>query len=87
MKLTDLDANEYVSSMALTEEPEKVYSLDGSHLVRIADDHYLVIVCTEHTDHRGHDLLVRVLPRDWSEFHAAANPAEGFEVHHYGPED
>lgn len=87
MKLTDLDADDYVRSLALAEEPEKVYALDGAHLVRIAEDHYVVVKCVEHDGHRGDEYLVRVLPSGWVRFHSAANPAEGFEVHHYGPED
>lgn len=93
MKLTDLDAGDYVASLALTEKPTPVGDqLDGGLVVRIADDHYVMWHCTvEHEDgrpaHRGPELLRRVFPADWSVFHAVSNPAEGFEIHHWGPTD
>jgi hypothetical protein len=93
VKLTDLDAAAYVDSLALTEKPTPVGpQLDGALLVRVADDHFVMWVCTaEHRDglppHRGPQLLRRVMPADWAVFFAVTNPAEGFEIHHWGPAD
>lgn len=87
MKLTDLDATDYLQSLALTERPSEVHALDGAALWRLADDHFVMLVCKapEHEKHRGPELLRRVLPREWGVFYSAANPAEEYEAHHYGP--
>lgn len=87
MKLTDLDAHDYLQSLALTERPSEVYGMDGAALWRIADEHFVMLVCKDpaHAKHRGPALLRRVLPREWEVFYTAANPAEEYEAHHYGP--
>lgn len=89
MKLTDLDAFDYLKSLALTEAPAEVHEMDGGALWRIADDHFVILVCKdpEHAEHKGPEYLRRVLPPHWGVFFAAANPAEEFEAHHYGPVD
>lgn len=87
MKLTDLDAADYLQSLALTESPTEVHGMDGAALWRVADDHFVMLVCTteDHDDHKGPALLRRVLPATWAIFYRASNPAEEFEAHHYGP--
>jgi hypothetical protein len=89
VKLTDLDARDYLKSLAMTEDPTEVHGMDGAALWRIDDDHFVLLVCKtpEHGEHKGPELLRTVLPRDWQVFYTAANPAEEFEAHHYGPVD
>ena len=89
MKLTDLDAFDYIKSMGLTETPTEVHEMDGGALFRIADDHFVILVCVdpEHPNHKGAGYLRRVLPAHWGCFYSASNPSEGFEAHHYGPVD
>jgi hypothetical protein len=89
VKLTDLDAADYIKSLALTEAPTEVHGLDGAALWRIADDHFVMLVCKdpEHAAHRGQELLRRALPPHWGVFFSAGNPAEEFEAYHYGPVD
>jgi hypothetical protein len=83
---TTHDAEQYVDSLRLDDDgPREVYGLDGAALWRIAEHHYLVLACTEHT-HRGHELLIRVLPPTWVCFHSAINREDGFEAFHYGPD-
>jgi hypothetical protein len=83
----DVDHESYLLSLSV--DPEQVivlvHSLDGAGLYKITDDHYVLIQCTA-CSHKGKPLLERVLPREWSCFYGAANPDEGFEVFHYGPE-
>lgn len=85
MKLTNLDAHDYVLSLSLTERPSEVHAMDGAALWRIDDDHFVMLVCAEHEGHKGHELLRRVLPPTWESFYVASNPAEEYEAHHYGP--
>jgi hypothetical protein len=89
VKLTNLDATEYLRSLSLTEEPTSVHSMDGAALWRIADDHFVMLVCKdpEHDAHNGEALLRRALPPHWGVFYEAGNPAEEFEARHYGPVD
>lgn len=89
MKLTDLDAHDYLQSLAMTETPTEVHEMDGGALFRIADDHFVILVCKdpEHAQHKGPEYLRRVLPAAWGRFYSAANPDECFEAHHYGPVD
>ena len=89
MKLTDLDAYDYLKSLAMTEDPTEVHEMDGGALFRIADDHFVMLVCKdpEHPGHKGPEYLRRVLPPHWGVFYSSVNPAEGFEAHHYGPVD
>jgi hypothetical protein len=63
--------------------------MDGGGLWRVADDHFVMLICKnpEHPAHKGPALLRRVLPAGWGVFYTAANPAEEYEVHHYGPVD
>lgn len=82
----DLQAWEYLKSLALIEEPREVIpETDGAELWRVADEHFLIIECIEHDDHRGGDMLLRVLPATWENFASVVNPEAGFEIHHYGP--
>jgi hypothetical protein len=85
--MTDLDAAEYLRSLALTERPTEVHETDGGALWRVADDHFVLLICTdeEHEAHKGPAQLRRVMPAEWRIFYAAANPAEAYEVHHWGP--
>lgn len=87
MKLTDLDARDYLKSMALTEDPSEVHGMDGGALWRIADDHFVLLICRDpaHPDHMGPEYLRRVLPGTWAPFHKASNPDQEFEAWHYGP--
>lgn len=87
MKLTDLDARDYLKSLALTEQPSEVHGMDGAALWRIADDHFVLLVCRapQHPDHKGPAYLSRVLPPAWDVFHKASNPDKEFEAWHYGP--
>jgi hypothetical protein len=89
VKLTDLDAYDYLQSLALSEPVSEVHEMDGGALFRIADDHFVLLVCKdpEHAGHKGPQYLRRVLPAEWGVFYEAANPAEEFEAHHYGPVD
>ena len=90
MKLTDLDASDYLASLAMTEAPTEVHGMDGASLWRVSDDHFVMLVCKdpEHTyRHKGPAYLRRVLPAHWVVFYSAANPAAEFEAHHYGPPD
>jgi hypothetical protein len=89
VRLTDLDAHDYLQSLALTERPSEVHGMDGGALWRIADDHFVMLVCKSegHEQAPGPELLRRVLPPHWGVFFTAANPAEEFEAHHYGPVD
>jgi hypothetical protein len=83
---TDLDAHDYMKSLALTEEPSEVHGTDGAALWRIADDHFVLLVCSdiEHT-HRGPALLRRVLPPHWAVFYETENPEQEFIARHFGP--
>jgi hypothetical protein len=86
---TDLDPDEYIDSLTMFDvEPEAVYALAGASLIKVSEDHYLVLMCAEH-DHgeRDQQMLLRLLPQEWSAFHSVENPEQGFQVHHYGPED
>ena len=89
MKLTDLDAADYLRSLALTEQPSEVHEMDGGALWRIADDHFVMLVCKDakHPGHKGPARLRSVLPPHWGVFYSAANPDLEFEAHHYGPVD
>lgn len=88
-RLTDQKPWEYLDSLAMTEKPTEVYGLDGGALWRVADGHFVLLVCTaEHetpVTHRGPAMLLRVLPHDWVCFAVYANPADDYEAHHYGP--
>lgn len=85
---THLDPVEYIDSLALDGEPEQVYALHGAGLVKVSDDHYVVLMCSEH-DHGEKDrqMLLRLLPKEWNCFHSVTNPEAGFQIHHYGPEN
>lgn len=83
---TALSPEEYVSSVALTDEAVEVYATDGAALYRVGDDHFVILTCSEHEDHEGHRMLQRVLPRTWECFYQAINVEDGFEAFHYGPE-
>jgi len=94
VKLTDLDAREYLAALDLSrmtgnedDAPSEIHGMDGGALWRVADDHFVMLVCKddEHAGHRGPELLRRVLPAAWQVFYSAANPAEYYEAHHYGP--
>jgi hypothetical protein len=76
VKLTDLDAHDYLQSLALTEQPTEVHEMDGGGLWRVADDHFVMLICKnpEHPAHKGPALLRRVLPAEWGVFYTAANP-------------
>lgn len=89
VKLTDLDAHDYIKSLALTDTASEIHAMDGAALWRVADDHFVILVCVEegHPFHRGAAHLRRVLPATWGCFFSAANPAEDYEAHHYGPVD
>lgn len=89
MKLTELDAHDYLKSLALVEEPSEVHGTDGGALWRVSDDHFVLLVCKdpEHEAHKGPDMLRRVIPAAWGIFYSAANPDLDFEVYHYGPVD
>jgi hypothetical protein len=84
---THLDPDEYIDTLAIFDiDPEIVYTLNGASLVKVSEDHYLVLMCAEH-DHgeRDRQLLLRVLDPAWDCFHSVAG--EGFQIHHYGPEN
>lgn len=87
MFITHLDPDEYIDSLAVAEPPEQVYALHGAGLVKVSDDHYLVLMCAEH-DHgeRDRQMLLRLLPKDWECFYSVENPEAAFQIHHYGPE-
>lgn len=83
---TTFGPQEYLASLRLDEDgPSPVVDLDGAVLYRVADDHFMVMVCTEH-QHRGHELLLRVMPQDWVCFSSVFNADVQFECHHYGPD-
>lgn len=86
MNETDLDAHDYMKSLALTEDPSEVHGTDGAALWRIADEHFVLLVCTTdgHT-HRGPAMLRRVLPPHWQMFYATENSEQEFVAQHYGP--
>lgn len=87
-KQTLLDAEEYLRSLNLDRTINKVYGvLDGAALYRAADEHFVIVVCTEHDNHQGHALLRRVLPAAWDVLYKGANTEEAFEAWHYGPAD
>lgn len=81
-----LDYETYLRSLVVNPDHEVslIYMLDGAGLYKITDEHYVCVICTEHT-HKGKALLERVMPRDWECFSAAVNPEDGFELYHYGP--
>lgn len=86
---THLDPDEYIDGLTMFDvAPQIVYTLTGATLVKVSDDHYLVLMCAEH-DHgeRDRQMLTRLLPETWSAFHAVHNPSHGFQIHHYGPEN
>jgi hypothetical protein len=96
VKLTDLDAQEYLAALDLSrmtgnedDRPTEVWEMDGGALWRVSDDHFVMLVCkdAEHPAHKGPAQLRRVLPAGWGVFYAAGNPAEQYEAHHYGPVD
>lgn len=82
-----LDAQEYIETLRMSEDQNivKVTDRDGAHLVRVHDDHFLIVDCTAHR-HHGRALLERTLPADWVCFASAVNVEERFEVYHYGPD-
>jgi hypothetical protein len=84
---TSLDAFDYLKSMRMTEDPTEVHETDGGALWRIADGHFVLLVCKdpEHAKHMGPAMLRRVIPPHWEVFHAVANTEGGWEAHHYGP--
>lgn len=85
MNNTDLDAGEYIASLALTEEPSEVYALDGGALWRVTDEHFVLLVCLDHDTHKGPAQLKRVLPPEWELFYTASNPDEQYVAEHWGP--
>lgn len=86
---TLLDADDYVRSLLMPDEQGersvRVQQYDGASLFSIAEDHFLVLVCTGHK-HRGHEYIARVLPSAWQCFAQVTNADEGFAAYHYGPE-
>lgn len=81
-----LGPEEYLASLRMGEdEASMVTGLDGAELWRIADEHFVVFSCAEHT-HKGPALLRRVIPAEWVVFYEATNTDEGFTVTHYGPD-
>jgi hypothetical protein len=88
---TNLDPDDYVDTLKVSEdEPEQVYALPGAGLVKVSDEHYLVLMCAA-DDHkhgeRDRQLLLRLLPSEWACFYSVENPEAGFQIHHYGPEN
>lgn len=86
MRETQLDALEYLRSLALPEvdPPEEIRELDGAALWAVGEDHFLLLVCEEH-EHQGFRQLARVIPAEWENFLSVRNPEVGFQIHHYGP--
>jgi hypothetical protein len=83
---TTQDAKAYLDGVALGGEWTEIYELNGAALFRVGDDHFVILACSEHEGHNGHELLLRVLPPHWVCFHQAFSPEYGFEAFHYGPD-
>lgn len=81
-----IGAADYLDSLAMIDKPVEIYALDGAALYRVDDDHYVMLECTEHEGHKGHEYLLRVLPAEWECFSSATNVEDEFDVFHYGPE-
>lgn len=80
-----VDSEEYVRSLRVSDEPATLCAvLDGALLVRVAEEHFVVLSCTEH-QHTGSVLLARVIPPHWERFSEARNSEQGWQAEHYGP--
>jgi len=86
---TLLDPEDYVRSLLMPDEQGersvRVQHYDGAALYAVAEDHFLVLCCTQHK-HRGHEYVAKVLPSSWECFAQVTNADEGFAAYHYGPE-
>lgn len=82
---TDLQPHEYVAQLQVSEQkPVKLDAYDGATLIFVSEDHYLVLTCDEHDDHKGHRAYAKLFPEDWECFAQAASD-EGWSIFHYGP--
>lgn len=59
-------------------------NVDGASLYKVADEHYVVLQCTEHY-HQGAELLSRIMPEGWIRFAMADSPDHAYVALHWGP--
>jgi hypothetical protein len=47
--------------------------------------HFVILACTKHDHHQGHQLIARSFPAGWVCFAQFHSPYYGFDAFHYGP--